>query len=99
MKQILLLLPFLMFLLPIPSQQPEPAGGVDSDGVYWADETPQPFLVCVASTDVHGSPSTDSVVLYTLPIGTGVRIRERAQVVLGWAMIEPARWVWEKDLC
>lgn len=103
MKQILPLLPLLILSLIFPREIPErsvePAGTVDSDGVFWKDESPQPFLVCVSSTDVHGSPSADSIVLDTLPIGTEVRIRERSLGILGWAMIEPARWVWEQDLC
>ena len=51
-------------------------------------------------TPVRGSPADDSVVLYTLPAGVVVRLREQSHGDdRSWVMIAPANWVRLSALC
>lgn len=58
------------------------------------------YIVCVDEANVYGGPDANRMVRYTLPRGTEVNVRERAQwTEEGWAMIKPAYWVSAQDLC
>ncbi len=51
-------------------------------------------------TPVRGSPADDSAVLYTLPAGVVVRLREQSHGDdRSWVMIAPANWVRLSALC
>jgi hypothetical protein len=56
------------------------------------------YIVCGGIANVYGRPAGNTI-LYTLPPGSIVRIREMSKGTLGWAMIEPARWVFMDYLC
>ncbi len=62
------------------------------------DYDPNWYEICGKSAPVYGRPAGTNV-LYVLPVGTRVRIREMSQGTLGWAMIQKARWVLLEYLC
>lgn len=78
---------------------PQPLGAVDASGVFWMDPTPRPYRVCVPSLPVYGRPGGEGKVYWVLEEGEIVKVRERSQGIVGWVMIEPARWVLFISLC
>jgi len=62
------------------------------------DYDPHVYVICGIDAPVYGMPAGTNI-MYVLPIGTEVKIREMSHGVLGWAMIEDSRWVWHEYLC
>lgn len=86
---------FVLVRPPLPST-PEPFEG----SVAPANDGRGAYVVCVETANVYGGPDANQKVEYTLPLGTEVRVRERAKwIEEGWAMIKPAYWVKSSDLC
>lgn len=56
------------------------------------------YEVCGTPGVVVGNPGGTEV-LYILPVGTRVHIRERSSDPIGWDMIRPANWIHYTNLC
>jgi hypothetical protein len=91
MKHIFLVIFFFCLV-----RSPEPPSG----GVAMPPTGRGAYVVCVDEAEVRGGPADFYYVQYTLPFGTEINVRERAKWTLeGWAMIKPALWVSDDDIC
>ena len=71
---------------------------MDGD-VIIGNKLPEWGTVC-GDTEVRGGPDAGIYnVLYTIPDGTKVRLRDQSKPTGEWVMIEPAQWIPITALC
>lgn len=102
MKNILLILFVLLtFVTPLKgADSPRGLSVVTMEGDVITGNTLPRYGELCEKTPVRGSPAEDSAVLYTLPAGEVVRLREQSHGDdRSWVMIAPANWVRLSALC
>ena len=67
-------------------------------GVVMGNTLPRYGVLCEAA-NVQGNPHDGCKVIYTLPKGERVRLREQGGEGRAWVMIAPANWIRLTALC
>jgi len=103
-KLIQLLLMFVIYVYPLPSNYPLHGDGLSviavEDDVIMGNTLPREGVICDDNVPVYGSPHDGLIPLYLLSTGTIVRLREQSHGAdRSWVMIKPAQWIRLSDLC